>query len=165
MIANISALQIVDCAITRMDFTIKAPNDDVDLPEVFGKYTVDIDFGIVKRELIQVFITAKINMDEKLPGYCIEAEAGCFFKFSDEAEITEQERNGMEGFSTIYIALNSLRGLISNFTANAPFGRYILPSIDLNDLVMRKQQQQTEEPKLIAHKNEKKNSKKRIDAV
>jgi preprotein translocase subunit SecB len=41
-------------------------------------------------------------------------------------------------FSAVSIALNSLRGFISSLTANAPFGRYILPSIDVNDLFRQK---------------------------
>lgn len=46
----------------------------------------------------------------------------------------------VEGYSSVYMALNSLRTLVSGFTANAPFGRYILPSIDLNDLIRKKRE-------------------------
>ena len=82
---------------------------------------------------------AKVNWDEsKLPGYSINAEATCIFDFNKEFEITAEAKNSIEGFSTIYIALNTLRGFISQITANAPWGRYILPSIDLNDLIEKK---------------------------
>lgn len=141
---NPSPLAIVDFAITRMDFRIMSPDDDADISELFSSYNIDIDFGVRKDELIQVWVRAKINADEEMKGYSIDAEAGCFFSYDESKDLQAQNRATLEGFSTIYIGLNSLRGLISSFTANAPFGRYILPSIDLNDLIEQKKRQQEE---------------------
>jgi preprotein translocase subunit SecB len=141
---NPSPLAIVDFAITRMDFRISSPDDDTDISELFSRYDIDIDFGVRKDETIQVWVRAKINADEELKGYSIDAEAGCFFSFDDNSNLPAQNRETLEGFSAIYIGLNSLRGLISSFTANAPFGRYILPSLDLNELIEQKKKQQQE---------------------
>jgi preprotein translocase subunit SecB len=127
-----------------MDFRISSPDDDTDISELFSRYDIDIDFGVRKDETIQVWVRAKINADEELKGYSIDAEAGCFFSFDDNSNLPAQNRETLEGFSAIYIGLNSLRGLISSFTANAPFGRYILPSLDLNELIEQKKKQQQE---------------------
>jgi preprotein translocase subunit SecB len=139
-----SPLAIIDFAITRMDFKISAPDDDTEISELFSRYDIDIDFGVRKDETIQVWVRAKINANEELKGYSIDAEAGCFFSFDDKSDLPAQHRETLEGFSAIYIGLNSLRGLISSFTANAPFGRYILPSLDLNELIEQKKKQQME---------------------
>lgn len=145
MKATISPLSIVDFAITSMDFRMQAPaKAETDVQEMFGRYEIDIDFSIMKKDIIIVSISANINMEKELPGYSIAAEAGCFFKFDEAVKLSESDRASLEGFSTIYIALNSLRGLISNFTANAPFGRYILPSVDLNALIGQKMKLQAD---------------------
>lgn len=133
-----SPLQIVDFALTELNFkTIPPETEKIDLAAWFNNYILDIDFGILNHDYLKVFIKASINKDAVLPGYAIIAEATCVFRFESE-NLDNNVRKQLEGFSTIYIALNSLRGLISNFTANAPFGRYVLPSVDLNDLIEQK---------------------------
>jgi len=140
MKANLSPLSIVDFGITSMDLKTIHPEDPENDPtDYFYDYEIDIDFGIQVGKFINVYIIAKVNYgEETLPGYSFCAQAGCFFQFNGKTELTASQKAELEGFSTIYIALNSLRGLISSFTANAPYGRYILPSIDLNDLIAKK---------------------------
>ena len=155
-----SPLQILDFAITQLEFHLVPPEDvNEDPTQYFRRYDLDIDFGISTDDFIKAYIKAEINLDDKLPGYSILAEAACIFQFDQNTGLPEDVRKSMEGFSTIYIALNSLRGLISNFTANAPFGRYILPSIDLNDLIEKKKEanikkvsKKTTGPKRVAAK-------------
>jgi hypothetical protein len=139
---NASPLNIIDFAISSLEFNLVAPQQGMqDINEYFKNYEVDIDFGVAVDELIRVFIKADVNRGSKvLPGYSFSAEASCFFQLIENEPISADIKTSLEGFSTIYIALNSLRGLISSFTANAPFGRYILPSVDLNDLIEKKKQ-------------------------
>lgn len=140
-----SPLSIVDFAITSFDFKFITPTDgsQIDVKKLFSNYDIDIDFGIHSNEITHVYMRAKINCNEKekKPGYFIDAEATCIFEFNEKIEISKDAKSSMEGFSTIYIALNTLRGFISQITANAPWGRYILPSIDLNDLIEKKKQE------------------------
>lgn len=144
-----SPLQILDFAVTSFEFDLVGANEpDVDPTQFFYSYPLSIDFGIVRNDLIKVFIKAEVNrLEEKLPGYSLVAEVACFYRFDEGIELSKDIKESLEGFSTIYIALNSLRGIITNFTANAPFGRYILPSIDLNDLIKNKQAAIREEKK------------------
>jgi hypothetical protein len=145
-----SPLNIIDFAIMNFEFNFVQPNEkakEIDLRDCFNNYELDIDFWIHANEVIQVSIKAEINRDKKLPGYSIFAEAACIFEFNKSIEITDDARKSIEGFSTIYIALNSLRGFISQVTASAPFGRYILPSVDLNNLINQKKLSVTGENK------------------
>lgn len=135
-----SPLQILDFALTALEFKMIPPDSkQVDMIQYFRDYELDIDFTLSNDHFLNVYIKAEVNKDGKFPGYSMIVEAACIFKF-DAGDLEESIQLQLEGFSTIYIALNSLRGLISNFTANAPFGRYILPSIDLNDLIEKKKQ-------------------------
>jgi preprotein translocase subunit SecB len=140
MVPKASPLHIVDFAFTELEFGLVSPLDiEDDITPFFKQYEINIDFGVLEDEFLKVFMRAEINKGEnKLPGYSMLAEVACIFNIDKDSELPDNVRSNLEGFSTIYIALNSLRGLISSFTANCPFGRYMLPSIDLNDLIDKK---------------------------
>lgn len=137
-----SPLKILDFAITKFDFKFihDRGKDYKPMAEYFQDYELDIDFNVYKGELLQVDINVDVNKKGQIPGYSIAAVATCFFELDKAKNVNDEQRVAMEGFSIIYISLNSIRGLISNFTANAPVGRYILPSIDLNDLISQKKE-------------------------
>lgn len=136
-----SPLDIIDFAIIKLEFNFVPPEKDIneDLRKYFSEYPLDIDFTIHNSDSIQVVIKAAVNTaDKKLPGYSILAEAACLFEFNKKIAVTAETRKNIEGFSTIYIALNVLRSFISQVTSNGALGKYILPSIDLNDLITQK---------------------------
>lgn len=138
---QVSPLNIIDFAILNLEFNYIEPEGVIgeDLKSIFSKYELDIDFAVHGNEIIQVFIKAEINRGQKrISGYSIMMEAACLFDFNKNIELDEKAKNDIGGFSTIYIALNALRGHISQLTASAPLGRYILPSVDLNDLINQK---------------------------
>lgn len=140
-----SPLNILDFAIVNLEYNFIEPNvkGEDDLRAFFTKYDIDIDFAIHGNDVIQVLIKAEINRGlKRLPGYSIFAEVVCFYEFNKSIEIDKDAQNNIGGFSTIYIALNALRGFVSQLTANGPAGRYVLPSVDLNNLISQKKQKQ-----------------------
>ncbi len=153
-----SPLNIIDFAIMNLEFNFIQPEgkNGENFQKHFDEYDLNIDFGIHGNDMIQVFIKAEINRGEKrLPGYSILAEAACIYQFDKAIKISQEAKANMEGFSTIYIALNVLRGFISQLTANAALGRYILPSVDLNDLIAKKKDQLSNENKKVITKKKK----------
>lgn len=141
MKANPSPLEIVDFAVINFELNFIPPEKiDDDSRIYWDSYDLDIDFNVSKNDYLRVFIKSYINQ-QKLPGYKIFAETACIFRFNEKIKISEAEKNSMEGYSTIYIALNCLRGFVSQFTASAPLGRYVLPSVDLNDLIEKKKKE------------------------
>lgn len=136
-----SPLNIIDFAVMDFEFKFIPPKEKIkqDFKRFFDEYNLDIDFSINTNEVIQVLVKAEINRGKiVLPGYSIFAEVACIFEFNKEIKIPAETKMSIEGFSTIYIALNSLRGFINQITATGPIGKYVLPSIDLNDLVSQK---------------------------
>jgi hypothetical protein len=137
-----SILKIVDFSIMQLHFDFvmsKDANDRKNPITYFKDYEIDLDFSVHEDRYFQIIMAVEINNIEKpLPGYKLSAKVATLFQFGDTSSITPDQKKSIEGFSTVYIALNNLRGIISGFTANAPFGRYTLPSIDLNDLIMKK---------------------------
>jgi preprotein translocase subunit SecB len=141
-----SPLKLLDFAIMRMEFEFIPNPEAVNTEKVFETYELDLDFDVFKNDIMQIVMTVDINTGSTpKPGYKISAEVVSLFKMDTSAVLTEGEKENLEGFSTLYIALNNLRGVISSFTAHAPFGRYILPSIDLNDLIQKKKKTVQEE--------------------
>lgn len=137
---QLSPLILLDFAIINNSFKFIAPTDNTDIRKLLSDYLIDIDFAIVQEpESTRVFIKTSVNQsEEELPGYSIFAEGVAVFDISKTANLTEDDKKSLLQFSAVSIALNSLRGFISSLTANAPFGRYILPSIDVNDLFHQK---------------------------
>jgi hypothetical protein len=139
-----SVLKILDFSVLKMDFDFIAPRSSEihkGPTEYFEEYELDLDFVVFADNYFQVSMIVNINnVDNPLPGYKIVAKVATIFEFGDSLSITPDQRKSIEGFSTIYMALNNMRGIIAGFTANAPCGRYILPSIDLNDLIKKKKE-------------------------
>lgn len=103
------------------------------------KYDIDIDYARPKVEnnIIQVFMKASINDNQKFDGYKILCECVCMFTL-DETNLSKDEINNLKNYSTLYITLNTLRNFILDATAKFPLGIYLLPSIDLNELIKQK---------------------------
>lgn len=138
---KISPLILLDFAIINSNFKfIAPPKETIDVRKLVPEYLIDIDFAILNQaEGVRVFIKTAINQGEnEMPGYSIFAEGVAIFELSKTEVIAEKDRVSLLQYSSVSIALNSLRGFISSLTANAPFGRYILPSIDMNNLFKQK---------------------------
>lgn len=137
---QLSPLILIDFAIINSSFKFIAPSDNSDIRQLVSEYQIDIDFAIIPEQAnTRVFIKAYVNQQEtEIPGYSIFAEGVAVFNLSDKVALTEEDKRALLQYSAVSIALNSLRGFISSLTANAPFGRYTLPSIDVNDLFQQK---------------------------
>lgn len=135
MKAVLSPLRLHDFAVVNCSFKFITTSEELDIKTLFSEYLIDIDYVIVPNEqLISVFIKTAINQSEdSKPGYVIFAEGVAIYEL-DENGLSKDDKNSLLQYSAVSIALNSLRGFISTLTANAPLGRYILPSIDVNKL-------------------------------
>ncbi|GAO30417.1 hypothetical protein JCM15548_12685 [Geofilum rubicundum JCM 15548] len=53
-------------------------------------------------------------------------------------DISEDVLNNLKFFSSVNIVIGYLRSTINSFTASAPFGPYLLPPVDMQDLFKKK---------------------------
>ena len=105
------------------------------------QYSILIDFAIqaVNNEFFQLFTKIEINnIDKPLPSYKMFIEGACIFSFAKNEKLTENDKASLLHISGISISINSLRNVIEIITANGPFGKYTLPSIDVNQLLADK---------------------------
>lgn len=150
MTPKLSPLLLKDFAIINSNFKFSAPPGKTQLKKFADNYPIDIDFAIVNdKKITRIFIKAAINQaDEILPGYSIFAEGVAIFELSVDPSLSVEDRNSLLQYSAVSIAINSVRGFISSLTSNAPYGKYILPSIDVNDLFQQKRNSFKKEKKI-----------------
>jgi preprotein translocase subunit SecB len=140
MLAKKSPLILKNFLLLRQTFQFIQPEEEVVISDVTDKYGIDIDFAINKPDdFYQCFLKIEINQaDTPLPGYQIFIEGVGIFAIDNSFELSEEEKGNLIQYSSISICINSLRSIISNITSFAPFGKYILPSIDVNELLKDK---------------------------
>jgi len=141
MIPTYSPFELLDFAILNCNFSFDAFEENVNPAEIINQYSIDVDFAIVDQSShYKIFVKVYINQSEEkqLPGYSVFAEGAAAFRFNESAELSDDEKQSFLHFSGVTIALNSLRGFIVSLTANAPLGRYTLPTFDVNNLLMQK---------------------------
>jgi preprotein translocase subunit SecB len=135
-----SKLELKDLVILNLDYQFNTPKENIDVDKLMSTYNIDLDFMIIESlaNEYKVFVKASINYNLKKPvyGYSIFIECGSAFKI--DSEVSKDERNQLISNSALVMTLNFLRVSLVNITGSFPFGKYILPSIDVKDLLEQK---------------------------
>lgn len=152
MKAHQSPLTLENFFLLNLDYQVVKPNDDakVDYSELIDSYEIDIDFAFQQFDSVNFQLFTKIgvnHIEDPKSGYTLFAEGVCVFTFDNNVELTEGDKSQLLHFSGLNICINSLRNILATTTANGPFGRYILPSIDVNHLLKSKQERVKEDKK------------------
>lgn len=156
MIAQKSPLVLEAFFVVENRFKFIQPEDEIEnaQTELFNDYEIDLDFTIrpisgedesVMR--FNVFTKMGVNQKQQLAGYCVFIEGMGVYSISKEG-ISDNDLENLKGLSSVSIMINCLRGVLLDISANAPFGRYILPSIDVNDLLKQKANKGKRKPKV-----------------
>src|SRR5690606_33175232 len=114
--------------------------EGVNIESILDAYKIDVDFSIntADEQVFQLYMEIAINNDKSLPGYSIYSQGVGLFDFSRFPKLTQKEKRDFLQFSGISICINQLRGIINLLTTHGPFGKYLLPAIDVNDLLKQK---------------------------
>lgn len=142
MTPKLSPLEIQDFAILNCSFAFTPFSEEFktseQIQEAMKAYEIDIDFAMPRDKGINVFVKVTINHKSKMPGYSIMAEGVSVFKLNENTKMDEVMKSQLTSYSAFSITLNAIRGFIASLTANSPYERYILPSIDVNDMFQQK---------------------------
>lgn len=122
------------------EFIEPKTENGIDINDVFKTYLVDINYNIQGDEdHANVFVKVEVNnIDDKKCGYSLMFEGVGIFGFEEDSSLSMDEKRNLIFYSAISICISNLRAIIANMTAYGPFGRYTLPSIDLNHLIASK---------------------------
>lgn len=147
-----SNLELVEFAILNSNYKFIEPQEEIKVKEIFNKYEIEIDFGKKeikteeKENFFNVIIKALINqLNEPHPGYQILAEGVSIFRIHNLQEIDNKTLTNLKNISALSIAINNLRNYITNITTYGPFGKFILPAVDVNQLIKSKIENQNKD--------------------
>lgn len=136
-----SELKLVHWFLVKADYEFIG--DPTQLRRLDDQYPIQMDYHIQDVEDDQVFVMAKaeINKDkDRLPGFVLTAEGGAIFNIKEAKEkLTKEQLQHLVVMSGLNIAINHLRNNLAMMTFQSPIGPYILPAIDLGDLIDKKQ--------------------------
>ena len=134
-----SELELVEFSVVQSDFSVVSPKSQKDLDDSILNYEIDINYTFpdLKSKPHRIFLKIEINKTRKQKaGYSIFVEGVAFFNLPDN--MNEVKKLDLLNYSGVPILLGNIRSFIASMTSFAPFGRYIVPSIDLQDLLMQK---------------------------
>ncbi|MGL4597329.1 MAG: hypothetical protein ACRCYO_07375 [Bacteroidia bacterium] len=143
---RLSPLLLLDFVV--METRLKVIHDrdiDYDAKSVFD-YDLDIDFFIRQHDdHFSVFMKVHINETaQPKVGYSIFVECVASYQFNAAEKQTAAEKKSLMAISSISMTIGSLRAFISQLTATSIHGSYLLPPIDIQDLLAQKAQQKRE---------------------
>lgn len=150
MKAHKSPLILDNFFLLNLDYQFRQPDSKpkTNVLDLVDSYNIEIDFAFqnLDKETFQLFTKIGVNdIEEPLSGYILFIEGVCIFSFDKQFELSEQNKSNLLHFSGLNICINSLRNILSTTTANGPFGRYTLPSINVNVLLDDKHKQTAKE--------------------
>lgn len=156
MKAKRSPLKYESFYVVNFDYKFKY-SDSEEITDVNQlPYEVEVDFLHHEREgnSFNVYIKVEVNFKkEKLPGYSFFVEAVGGFGLQKEG-LSEQAQKNLTLLSPLTMLISSVRGFILQVSAQGAAGKYILPSIDVYDLVNQKTGKRKRKPRSTSSSEE-----------
>ena len=110
---------------------------------ILNDFTIDIDFDIFTNETDtearRIVVSVKGNdQDNPVPGYCFSIVAQATYNYDKLVKVSKKDKDVLLTHSAIPMVIGQIRSYLSTLTAHGPFGIYLLPAIDMNDLIKQK---------------------------
>jgi preprotein translocase subunit SecB len=143
MKAKFSPLQIHVFELLESSYEFIVPKqDEIDIPDLFNSYTVDVDFNHIFRENdeIQLFVKIQVNnLKKPKVGYKLSAEGMGIFEINKTEKLSEGILGNLKFYSTLNMMINNLRNILFQISNFGPLKGYLLPPIDIMDLFKKQQ--------------------------
>lgn len=144
-------IKLSNLEIDRIDllssFVHYTHGNESEIEHFFDQHNIDCDFDILnhKKHIRQfkVVIIVKINNDltKPKPGYSIFSTMEGVFRVMKD--VTDAEYTNLKLRSALPMMISSVRSQIYDLTSKLPKGPYLLPSIDLTDIIEQKKKEIT----------------------
>lgn len=110
---------------------------------ILNDFTIDIDFDIFTNETDtearRIVVSVQGNdQDNPVPGYCFSIVAQATYNYDKLVKVSKKDKDVLLTHSAIPMVIGQIRSYLSTLTAHGPFGIYLLPAIDMNDLIKQK---------------------------
>ncbi|MCK9309316.1 MAG: hypothetical protein PHH43_00055 [Candidatus Cloacimonetes bacterium] len=137
MIPKNARIQQTQFVILESSVKVHIPKDATQID--LCKMPIEIDFDILQDHnsepyAARVVMTIKSNNKKEVPGYAIFLKVGGEYKLSEELEVMGEDYRMLVSNSAVACLINESRVYLQTLTAFFPFGSYIMPMIDMNNL-------------------------------
>lgn len=139
-----SPLELKDFSLLNAECHFIPPEPNSDILSLFNEYEIDINFGsrkVTPEGLYTIHVKSSINFQLPDPnakkGYEMFIECMGVFEIKNK-DMSGAEKASLLSNSGLVMTLNFLRTKLADITSQFPLGKYLLPSIDLKDLIERK---------------------------
>lgn len=110
---------------------------------ILNDFAIDIDFDIFTKETDtearRIVVSVQGNdQDNPVPGYCFSIVAQATYNYDKMVKVSKKDKDVLLTHSAIPMVIGQIRSYLSTLTAHGPFGIYLLPAIDMNDLIKQK---------------------------
>ena len=134
-------LQVFELLQTSYEFIVPK-QDEIDVPNLFKSYSVEIDFSHIVRDNdeIQIFVKIQVNnLKKPKDGYKLSAEGMGIFEINKTEKLSEGLLGNLRFYSTLNMMINNLRNILFQISNFGPLPGYLLPPIDIMDLFKKQQ--------------------------
>lgn len=130
---------------------VSIPFED-DLKGELNDFEIDIDFDIYTGEedadARKIVLSISGNdLEKPVPGYCFSIVAEGTFNYNKAVKLPKKDKDILLTHSAVPIMIGQIRSYLSTLTALGPFGTFLLPSIDMNYLLNKKNEANEAEKK------------------
>jgi preprotein translocase subunit SecB len=146
MKVTLSELELIDFAVIKTTYELVSPENTENTfsADIFNLYDLELDYetDLLDNQL-RVFMDISVNCgDKQLEGYSFMVASVGIFKFKENNELTAEyiAKTGLVS-SAVAITINNIRSYIMILSSCCPFGKYVLPAIDLGVLLTKKAEQ------------------------
>ncbi len=118
----------------------------------FNQIPIDVDFEIFEAKdneyLYNIVLNINGNYNENpVSGYKFSITVNGIFELTDIKEDNKSQIGQFLNYSALPMLISSVRNYILNISSYAPYGKYLLPALDLNALIKDKNQEEPESNK------------------
>lgn len=112
-----------------------------------SRIPIEIDYDLffhdeLGRHVFRIVMTVKGNSRKTFNGYVFNIKVGAEYRISEEIEADSEQYWMYINNTGVACLLNEVRIYLQTLTAFSVFGPYLLPMIDMGDLMAKKSMQQ-----------------------
>lgn len=148
MIPQKAAIQQTQFAVLQSSVEVKVnkKNKQVDLNDI----PLEIDYDVYFNEdmgpyLFRIVMTIKGNAKKSVSGYVFTLKVGGEYQLADELAIDSDEYKVYISNTGVACLINEARVYLQTLTAFFPFGAYIMPMVDMGDLMSKRRDKELHE--------------------
>lgn len=138
---KISPLQQTQFVVLESSVKIYLPEESQELD--LSKIPISMQFDFLEPEdndpqCFKIVLSVAGNESESVPGYKFDLTVGGEYRLSESIKPGSDEFYAYQTGSALACLINESRVFLQTVTAFLPFGSYIMPMVDLNDLLLQK---------------------------